>query len=92
MVQNGKHFKLKNSAGTKVIKNEFTLGEECEIETISGEKVKVGGSPSALLCFWNIPWSLIPGLPDSEDPGPYNTHPRCRISKPASWVRETENL
>ncbi|XP_005385438.1 PREDICTED: fatty acid-binding protein, liver [Chinchilla lanigera] len=40
IVQNGKHFKITVSSGTKVTKNEFTLGQECEIETMSGEKVK----------------------------------------------------
>ncbi|XP_068957066.1 fatty acid-binding protein, liver [Petaurus breviceps papuanus] len=40
IVQNGKHFKLTLTAGTKVIVNEFTLGEECELETPSGERVK----------------------------------------------------
>lgn len=46
IVQNGKHFKLTITTGSKVIQNEFTLGEECELETMTGEKVKVGGAPS----------------------------------------------
>ncbi|XP_007952289.1 fatty acid-binding protein, liver [Orycteropus afer afer] len=40
IVQNGKHFKLTITTGSKVIHNEFTLGEECELETMTGEKVK----------------------------------------------------
>ncbi|XP_075418656.1 fatty acid-binding protein, liver [Tenrec ecaudatus] len=40
IVQNGKHFKLTITTGSKVIQNEFTLGEECELETLTGEKVK----------------------------------------------------
>ncbi|XP_004414263.1 PREDICTED: fatty acid-binding protein, liver [Odobenus rosmarus divergens] len=40
IVQNGKHFKLIITTGSKVIQNEFTLGEECELETMTGEKVK----------------------------------------------------
>ncbi|KAM9212752.1 fatty acid-binding protein, liver [Dugong dugon] len=42
IVQNGKHFKLTMTFGSKVIKNEFTLGEECEVEMemMTGEKVK----------------------------------------------------
>ncbi|MDL0570845.1 lipocalin/fatty-acid binding family protein, partial [Yersinia pestis] len=40
VVQNGKHFKLTITTGSKVIKNEFTLGEECELETMTGEKIK----------------------------------------------------
>lgn len=40
IVQDGKHFKLTITTGSKVIKNEFTLGEECELETMTGEKVK----------------------------------------------------
>ncbi|MEJ1286651.1 fatty acid binding protein 1 liver [Cricetulus griseus] len=37
---NGKHVKLTLTYGPKVVKNEFTLGEECELETMTGEKVK----------------------------------------------------
>nr|XP_027804721.2 fatty acid-binding protein, liver [Marmota flaviventris] len=40
VVQNGKHFKLTITTGSKVIQNEFTLGEECELETMTGEKIK----------------------------------------------------
>ncbi|XP_004708001.1 fatty acid-binding protein, liver [Echinops telfairi] len=40
IVQNGKHFKLTITTGSKVIQNEFTLGEECELETLTGERVK----------------------------------------------------
>ena len=40
IVQNGKHFKLTITSGSKVSKTEFTLGEECELETIGGEKIK----------------------------------------------------
>ncbi|XP_062065810.1 fatty acid-binding protein, liver [Lepus europaeus] len=39
IVQNGKHFKLIISTGSKVMQNEFTLGEECELDTVLG-KVK----------------------------------------------------
>ncbi|KAM6179622.1 fatty acid-binding protein, liver-like [Erethizon dorsatum] len=58
IVQNGKHFKLNNSTGTKVIKNEFTLGHECEMETITGEKVKavinMEGDNKLVTTFKNI--------------------------------------
>nr|XP_020041276.1 fatty acid-binding protein, liver [Castor canadensis] len=40
IVQNGKHFKLTITTGTKVIQNEFTLGEECELDSMTGEKIK----------------------------------------------------
>ncbi|XP_015991809.1 fatty acid-binding protein, liver [Rousettus aegyptiacus] len=40
IVQNGKHFKMNIIAGSKVSQNEFTLGEECEMETLNGEKIK----------------------------------------------------
>ncbi|XP_004472349.1 fatty acid-binding protein, liver [Dasypus novemcinctus] len=40
VVQEGKHFKITITTGPRVIHNEFTLGEECELETITGEKVK----------------------------------------------------
>nr|XP_003420466.1 fatty acid-binding protein, liver [Loxodonta africana] len=40
IVQNGKHFKFTITTGSKVIQNEFTLGEESELDSITGEKVK----------------------------------------------------
>lgn len=45
IVHNGNHVKLTLTYGPKVIHNEFTLGEECELETMSGEKVKVCSPP-----------------------------------------------
>ncbi|EHA99111.1 Fatty acid-binding protein, liver [Heterocephalus glaber] len=41
IVQNGKNFKITVSTGNKVTKNEFTLGQESDMETMTGEKVKV---------------------------------------------------
>ncbi|XP_062935097.1 fatty acid-binding protein, liver [Cynocephalus volans] len=40
VVQNGKQFKFIITVGSKVIQNEFTVGEECELETMTGEKIK----------------------------------------------------
>ncbi|XP_051010521.1 fatty acid-binding protein, liver [Acomys russatus] len=40
IVHEGKKVKLTITYGSKVIRNEFTLGEECELETMTGEKVK----------------------------------------------------
>ncbi|NWX87093.1 FABPL protein, partial [Nothoprocta ornata] len=40
IVQNGKKFKFTVTTGTKVMTNEFTIGEESEIELMTGEKVK----------------------------------------------------
>ncbi|NWV51535.1 FABPL protein, partial [Daphoenositta chrysoptera] len=40
IVQDGKKFKVTVTAGTKVMKNEFTIGEESELEMLNGEKVK----------------------------------------------------
>ncbi|KAM4709429.1 fatty acid-binding protein 1, liver-like [Discoglossus pictus] len=40
IVQDGKHFKVTVTTGTKVQYNEFNIGEETELETITGEKVK----------------------------------------------------
>ncbi|XP_060239543.1 fatty acid-binding protein, liver isoform X1 [Meriones unguiculatus] len=40
IVHEGKKVKLTITYGPKVLHNEFTLGEECELETMSGEKVK----------------------------------------------------
>lgn len=89
VVQDGKHFKLTITTGSKVIKNEFTLGEECELETMTGEKVKVGDAPPATLCFWNFPRSLVPGLPPSRVT-PHNSHHGCPVSELTSGVRNRE--
>ncbi|NWW56002.1 FABPL protein, partial [Ifrita kowaldi] len=40
IVQDGKKFKVTVTTGTKVLKNEFTIGEESEIEMLNGEKAK----------------------------------------------------
>ncbi|NXE07216.1 FABPL protein, partial [Lophotis ruficrista] len=40
IVQDGKKFKITITTGSKVMQNEFTIGEECEIEMLTGEKVK----------------------------------------------------
>ncbi|KAM7053264.1 fatty acid-binding protein, liver [Acridotheres tristis] len=41
IVQDGKKFKITVTTGSKVLKNEFTIGEESEIEMLNGEKAKV---------------------------------------------------
>ncbi|XP_003468992.1 fatty acid-binding protein, liver-like [Cavia porcellus] len=40
IVQNGKHFKITITTGSKVMHNEFTVGEETEMDSITGEKIK----------------------------------------------------
>ncbi|XP_062431097.1 fatty acid-binding protein, liver [Rhea pennata] len=40
IVQDGKKFKVTLATGSKVLTNEFTIGEECEMELFTGEKVK----------------------------------------------------
>uniref|UniRef100_A0A8D2J1M9 Fatty acid-binding protein, liver n=1 Tax=Varanus komodoensis TaxID=61221 RepID=A0A8D2J1M9_VARKO len=40
IVQEGKKFKVTVTTGSKVMTNEFTIGEEAELETPTGEKVK----------------------------------------------------
>ncbi|NWW03945.1 FABPL protein, partial [Oreocharis arfaki] len=40
IVQDGKKFKITVTTGSKVMKNEFTIGEESEMELPNGEKVK----------------------------------------------------
>uniref|UniRef100_A0A8D0DTZ2 Fatty acid-binding protein, liver n=1 Tax=Salvator merianae TaxID=96440 RepID=A0A8D0DTZ2_SALMN len=40
IVQNGKNFKVTVTTGSKVLTNEFTIGEETELETPAGQKVK----------------------------------------------------
>ncbi|NXD34916.1 FABPL protein, partial [Copsychus sechellarum] len=39
--QDGKKFKVTVTTGSKVLKNEFTIGEESEIQLLNGEKAKV---------------------------------------------------
>ncbi|XP_076857353.1 fatty acid binding protein 1-B.1-like [Brachyhypopomus gauderio] len=38
--QNGDHFKVTVTTGPKVIVHSFTIGQEAEMETLTGEKVK----------------------------------------------------
>ncbi|XP_028660485.1 fatty acid-binding protein 1, liver-like [Erpetoichthys calabaricus] len=40
IVQNGNSFKVTVTTGTKVLVNEFTIGEEAELQTPTGEKIK----------------------------------------------------
>ncbi|NXQ24791.1 FABPL protein, partial [Alaudala cheleensis] len=40
IVQDGKKFTVTVTTGSKVMKNQFTIGEESEIELMTGEKVK----------------------------------------------------
>ncbi|NWQ68333.1 FABPL protein, partial [Neopipo cinnamomea] len=40
IVQNGKKFKVTVTTGSKVLTNEFTIGEECEMELLTGDKAK----------------------------------------------------
>ncbi|XP_004844619.2 fatty acid-binding protein, liver [Heterocephalus glaber] len=58
IVQNGKHFKITMTTGSKVDKHEFTLGEESEMETMTGEKVKslvnMEGENKLVATFKNI--------------------------------------
>ncbi len=41
MEQNGDHFKVTVTTGSKVLTNSFTIGQEAEMETLTGEKIKV---------------------------------------------------
>ncbi|XP_011827150.1 PREDICTED: fatty acid-binding protein, liver [Mandrillus leucophaeus] len=58
IVQNGKHFKFTITTGSKVMQNEFTVGEESELETMTGEKVKtvvqLEGNNKLVTTFKNI--------------------------------------
>ncbi|KAG9270643.1 fatty acid binding protein 1-B.1-like [Astyanax mexicanus] len=38
--QNGDHFKVTVTTGTKVLVNSFTVGQEADLETLTGEKIK----------------------------------------------------
>ncbi|KAJ8413962.1 hypothetical protein AAFF_G00065600 [Aldrovandia affinis] len=38
--QNGDHFKVTVTTGPKVLVNSFTLGQEVELDTLTGDKVK----------------------------------------------------
>lgn len=59
--QNGEHFTVKVTTGSKVLLNSFTAGQESEIETVTGEKVKVClragkvlGGGGRMFCLWSI--------------------------------------
>ncbi|MCP6606114.1 lipocalin/fatty-acid binding family protein, partial [Klebsiella pneumoniae] len=58
IIHNGNHVKLIFTHGPKVIQNEFTFGEECELETMTGEKVKavvkLEGDNKMVTTFKNI--------------------------------------
>ena len=68
IVQNGKHFKFTITAGSKVIQNEFTLGEECEMEFMTGEKIKVGVAPFSHPLLPELFLEPGPRLPPSRLP------------------------
>eukprot|EP00064_Thunnus_orientalis_P014420 superscaffoldBa00002496_g14464 len=38
--ENGDNFKVTVTTGTKVLVNKFTIGQEAELETVTGEKIK----------------------------------------------------
>ncbi|XP_043556872.1 fatty acid-binding protein, liver-like [Chiloscyllium plagiosum] len=40
IVETGDHFKITVTTGSKVLVNEFTIGEETEIESPTGDKIK----------------------------------------------------
>uniref|UniRef100_A0A286XMC1 Uncharacterized protein n=1 Tax=Cavia porcellus TaxID=10141 RepID=A0A286XMC1_CAVPO len=56
--KNGKHFKITITTGSQVMHNEFTLGEEAEMDSITGEKVKtvinLEGDHKLVTTFKNI--------------------------------------
>ncbi|MCI4380954.1 hypothetical protein PGIGA_G00245870 [Pangasianodon gigas] len=55
--QNGDSFKVTVTTGSKVMVNSFTVGQECELETMTGEKVKARPSyfcSSASLCMHSV--------------------------------------
>lgn len=89
-MQNGKHFKLTITTGSKVIQNEFTLGEECELETMTGEKVKVGGAPSHHSLLLELSLNLVLGIHPARLP-PHSSHHGYLIcgSTSAVGARET---
>ncbi|KAG8453334.1 hypothetical protein GDO86_000104 [Hymenochirus boettgeri] len=40
IVQDGKHFTVTVTTGSKVLRNEFTIGQEAELHTPTGDKIK----------------------------------------------------
>ncbi|CAI9608890.1 unnamed protein product, partial [Staurois parvus] len=40
IVQTGNHFVIKVTTGPKILLNEFTIGEETDLETLTDEKIK----------------------------------------------------
>ena len=70
IVHEGKKVKLTLTYGPKVVHNEFTLGEECELETMTGEKVKV--------CSPTSGYHLFPNTYPNRDHVPEPTRDRGR--------------
>lgn len=76
IVHNGNHFKITITTGPKVVHHEFTLGEEFELESFTGEKVKVGGAPSS--------HPLLPEL--SLEAGPGTSSLKAPTSQSPTWI------
>lgn len=53
--ENGDDFKVTVTTGPKVLVNSFTIGKEAELDTITGEKHKVGRDAQAELdCMLSV--------------------------------------
>ena len=51
--ENGNNFKVTVTTGSKVLVNTFTIGQEAELETVTGEKVKVSQHTQFSVCRTN---------------------------------------
>lgn len=51
--QKGNDFKITVTTGPKVMVNTFTIGKETEMDTITGEKIKVRAEPK-LCCYGKV--------------------------------------
>lgn len=49
---NGDDYKVTVTTGPKVMVNSFTIGKEAELNTISGEKLKVGTDLSSVKLYF----------------------------------------
>ncbi|CDQ62065.1 unnamed protein product [Oncorhynchus mykiss] len=55
--ETGDHFKVTVTTGTKILTNSFTIGQETELESPTGEKVNVSGAcHNPTMSFIHVAW------------------------------------
>lgn len=47
--ESGNNFKVTVTTGSKVLVNTFTIGQEADLETVTGDKIKVSQDPKCMM-------------------------------------------